>query len=275
MYEDEPRIVIGATMAWGAVMGVLASHRRPPPAARRPPFMALTFRRSSLAGVVVPLVAGLLMLAGPLLLLRWRRFNDVLDGATFGSASAVAFVGAKLLGRLCLDVERRPAARWRPRPVGDQDHLARHRRAGDRGGCGWCRGCRLLAALSRAGGGSQRAWPGRHADHGQPGRRCLAGGGRPGPRRARSGVDPAGRAGGGRHRPALAARGHPLWPAAKRRARWRSDRPCAAPTVARRRLITPSAETAASRWPPCRGARGRVSAPRPPRRQLRPSRASA
>ena len=32
VYEDEPRIVIGATMAWGAVMGVLASivvHRLP------------------------------------------------------------------------------------------------------------------------------------------------------------------------------------------------------------------------------------------------------
>jgi hypothetical protein len=37
------------------------------------------------------------MLAGPLALLRWHRFNDVLDGATFGASSAVAFVGAKLL----------------------------------------------------------------------------------------------------------------------------------------------------------------------------------
>ena len=48
-------------------------------------------------GVVLPLAAGALMLIGPLFLLRWRRFNDVLDGATFGAASAVAFVGAKLL----------------------------------------------------------------------------------------------------------------------------------------------------------------------------------
>jgi hypothetical protein len=37
------------------------------------------------------------MLAGPLVLLRWHRFNDVLDGATFGASSAVGFVGAKLL----------------------------------------------------------------------------------------------------------------------------------------------------------------------------------
>jgi hypothetical protein len=96
VYEDEPRIVIGATMAWGAVMGVLASiivHRLPAPATAH----GFDVPSLVLAGVVVPLVSGAVMLAGPLLLLRWRRFNDVLDGATFGSASAVAFVGGKLL----------------------------------------------------------------------------------------------------------------------------------------------------------------------------------
>src|SRR6188508_2368352 len=96
VYEDEPRIVIGATMAWGAVMGVLASiivHRLPAPTTAQ----GIDTSALILAAVVVPLVSGLVMLAGPLLLLRWRRFNDVLDGATFGSASAVAFVGAKLL----------------------------------------------------------------------------------------------------------------------------------------------------------------------------------
>lgn len=37
------------------------------------------------------------MIAGPLVLLRWERFNDVLDGATFGAASAVSFAGAHLI----------------------------------------------------------------------------------------------------------------------------------------------------------------------------------
>ena len=37
------------------------------------------------------------MIAGPLILLRDRRFNDVLDGATFGVASAAAFVAAQIL----------------------------------------------------------------------------------------------------------------------------------------------------------------------------------
>ena len=46
-------------------------------------------------GVIAPLLAVLLMAAGPLVLLPYKRFNDVLDGATFGVASGVAFVGAQ------------------------------------------------------------------------------------------------------------------------------------------------------------------------------------
>jgi hypothetical protein len=96
VYEDEPRIVVGATMAWGALMGALASiviHRLPAAAGTQ----GLDLPALALGGVGIPLVTGLLMLLGPLVLLRWPRFNDVLDGATFGGASAVAFVGAKLL----------------------------------------------------------------------------------------------------------------------------------------------------------------------------------
>ncbi|MEP7158347.1 MAG: zinc ribbon domain-containing protein [Chloroflexota bacterium] len=104
VYEDEPISVIGATMLWGAVAGVA---------------YGLLLRNQSgvggstgfggsfgggpniseilLNGVGLPIVELALMLAGPLLLLRWRRFNDVLDGATFGAASAVSFGGAHLL----------------------------------------------------------------------------------------------------------------------------------------------------------------------------------
>jgi hypothetical protein len=35
--------------------------------------------------------------AGPLLLMRDRRYNDVVDGATFGVSSAVAFVGTQVV----------------------------------------------------------------------------------------------------------------------------------------------------------------------------------
>jgi RsiW-degrading membrane proteinase PrsW (M82 family) len=100
VYEDEPISVIGATMLWGAIAGVV---------------YGLLLRNFSgvggglgfgsgadigdtlLSGVALPIVELALMLAGPLLLLRWPRFNDVLDGATFGAASAVSFGGAHLL----------------------------------------------------------------------------------------------------------------------------------------------------------------------------------
>jgi hypothetical protein len=48
-------------------------------------------------GLVLPLVGVVVMLAGPLVLLRNRRFNDVLDGATFGAACAASVVGAETL----------------------------------------------------------------------------------------------------------------------------------------------------------------------------------
>jgi hypothetical protein len=96
IYEDEPLSIIGATMVWGAVTGALFA------------FVLQSLSTGSsfggerldtilLNGVVVPLATGALMLAGPLLLLPMRRFNDVLDGATFGAASAVAFTGANVI----------------------------------------------------------------------------------------------------------------------------------------------------------------------------------
>ena len=50
-------------------------------------------------GVLVPLASGLAMLAGPLVLLPYRKFNDVLDGATFGATAAVAFTGALVISQ--------------------------------------------------------------------------------------------------------------------------------------------------------------------------------
>jgi hypothetical protein len=47
--------------------------------------------------IIIPMISGALILIGPGFLLRYKRFNDVLDGATFGVASAVSFAGATLL----------------------------------------------------------------------------------------------------------------------------------------------------------------------------------
>ncbi|MDQ3880477.1 MAG: hypothetical protein M3295_05345, partial [Chloroflexota bacterium] len=98
VYEDEPVRVVVFTMAWGAVTGALAGLairallRNDTSLALAPSLTSLGVR-----GVLIPLIDGVLMIAGPLLLLRYRKFNDVLDGVTFGAASAVTFVGAQAL----------------------------------------------------------------------------------------------------------------------------------------------------------------------------------
>jgi hypothetical protein len=70
--------------------------------------------------VLFPLLSVALMLAGPLVLLPYRKFNDVLDGATFGAASAVAFTGAATIATSArfFDEGLRPVAQiwpWIPR----------------------------------------------------------------------------------------------------------------------------------------------------------------
>jgi ribosomal protein L32 len=98
VYEDEPIRVIGLTMLAGAVgggiVGLLGRLLAPSGA------ISLIEQSSGAAvirSVVLPLVALLLALVGPALLLRYERFNDVLDGATFGVAAAVCCAGAQLL----------------------------------------------------------------------------------------------------------------------------------------------------------------------------------
>jgi hypothetical protein len=99
VYEDEPLPIIGATMAWGAIAGISFGFvLRAIESTSGGGFgNAPTLTSNLLNGVAVPLAEGALMVAGPLLLLTQRRFNDVLDGATFGAASAVSFSGAHLI----------------------------------------------------------------------------------------------------------------------------------------------------------------------------------
>lgn len=97
IYEDEPIWVLGGTFVLSAILGVVASlyfyslilpYERialaPPPA-----FIWLT-------GVIVPLVGQVLMLVGPLILyITRRRFNEVLDGLSFGVASGLGYAAAQ------------------------------------------------------------------------------------------------------------------------------------------------------------------------------------
>ena len=98
IYEDEPLRVIAFTMGWGAVSGILAAlmiRSLQPGGAATAAGLSTTYLLEF--GVVVPLVGFAIILAGPLALLRYPKFNDVLDGTTFGVTSAVSFLGAGAL----------------------------------------------------------------------------------------------------------------------------------------------------------------------------------
>jgi RsiW-degrading membrane proteinase PrsW (M82 family) len=96
VYEDEPARVILLTVAWGAASGIAAGVLAKTIA---PTGVDLLTRSTGSAvavqGVLLPLLGMVLMLVGPLALLRYRRFNDVLDGVTFGAACAASFAGAE------------------------------------------------------------------------------------------------------------------------------------------------------------------------------------
>lgn len=99
VYEDEPWLVIGATMVAGAVLGYAFTSF----SGRAVSLLNLTGDRENafvLAGVAIPIVAQILMLAGPFFLYAFRsRFREPLDGLTFGAASALGFTLTSSLTR--------------------------------------------------------------------------------------------------------------------------------------------------------------------------------
>jgi len=98
LYEDEPLPVLLATAAWGTLVGIglgfAARHLASPPnlLASGPSTHDLVW-----LGIVLPALGAICALAGPLALLPYRRFNDVLDGATFGGIAAVFMLGAEVV----------------------------------------------------------------------------------------------------------------------------------------------------------------------------------
>jgi len=91
VYEDEPWLVVGATMVLGALLGLAFANFA---GASLSQFDLTGDHESAfvLAAVAIPIVAQLLMLAGPAFLYTFRgRFREPLDGVTFGAASGLAF----------------------------------------------------------------------------------------------------------------------------------------------------------------------------------------
>ena len=100
VYESEPWLVIGVTMVAGAILGYVFTASLGAASAQ----LDLTGDSGTaflLAGVVVPIAAQVLMLAGPLFLYQFRnRLREPLDGLTFGAASALGFTLASSLTAL-------------------------------------------------------------------------------------------------------------------------------------------------------------------------------
>jgi hypothetical protein len=98
VYEPEPLRVLALTVVWGAAAGVALGLLRDRVAS---PGSVLASQTTTHAviwnGVALPLIGLVVVLGGPLILLARGRFDDVLDGVTFGGAAAVSFAGAELL----------------------------------------------------------------------------------------------------------------------------------------------------------------------------------
>jgi RsiW-degrading membrane proteinase PrsW (M82 family) len=112
IYEREPWWAAAWTLVWGAIAGVGVGLLAKSVAPTGP---ALIDRGSTAhvvtGGVLLPALGVLLMLAGPLVLLGNERFNDALDGATFGSITAATFAAAEavVVGARVLSGGVRPA----------------------------------------------------------------------------------------------------------------------------------------------------------------------
>jgi hypothetical protein len=98
LYEDEPVRVLALTIVGGAIAGLILTLLAGRLAAAAPVQGAgLDIGRLAITDIALPLVGFAAMLAGPLLLLRYPKFNDVLDGVIFGASSAIGFFGISTL----------------------------------------------------------------------------------------------------------------------------------------------------------------------------------
>jgi hypothetical protein len=98
IFEDNPLTIVGGTVLWGAIAGAgTALIAKALSSSGTPLFIESRGHEVLTRGVLVPLISVVLILAGPLWLLRFPRYSTVLDGATFGAASAVAFAGSEVI----------------------------------------------------------------------------------------------------------------------------------------------------------------------------------
>lgn len=117
IYEQQPALVVGFTLIWGGLAGVGVALLA---AQISPGGLTIAQAREASAPAAVlglPLLTIALAIAGPaLVLLPYKRFNDMLDGAAFGAASGAALAGAEVCvyGLGVLDAGLRPGGEVLP-----------------------------------------------------------------------------------------------------------------------------------------------------------------
>src|ERR1700761_7590131 len=117
VYEQSPAWAFGWTLVWGAAAGVGVGFLA---RALYPSGFALIDRGSSQllirGGVVVPAIGVVVMLIGPIALLRYRMFSETRGGAGLGGATAAAFSAglAVVAGAGSLSSGLRPAGAQLP-----------------------------------------------------------------------------------------------------------------------------------------------------------------
>ena len=98
VYESVPLLAVAFTIAWGAAFGAGMGLAARAVASSGVDLLDRTSTAHLVTGgVLLPLLAFVLMLAGPLVLLPYRRYNDVLDGAIFGAVTAATFAASQVI----------------------------------------------------------------------------------------------------------------------------------------------------------------------------------
>jgi hypothetical protein len=103
VYEDEPLLIIGATLVVGAVLGGVWAHFTGSTITTillQNNTLGTTAGRLFEGGVWLPLASQVLMLVGGLALYFRRRYDEALDGFTFGVAGALGFTAASTIVNL-------------------------------------------------------------------------------------------------------------------------------------------------------------------------------
>jgi len=114
VYEGEPVYALGITAGIGALLGaiwaLLTGHYVTQTLVLGTTPQGAPIGRVLLVAVLFPLVAQLLMLAGPIILRFTRPYKEVLDGFSFGALSALGFVFTSTLIYLWPEMQSGPVA---------------------------------------------------------------------------------------------------------------------------------------------------------------------